>query len=297
MNVEKMSPPEIDGQLAKLYSEAARLRGDANRVEHRIDQGRNSKRQWNRLSESQLEELEDQLAALVEQVAGVQAQVAPFNLEFQRRGGWSRYYLVNNPGGHVHSSRNCSSCFPSTEFLWLVEHSGLAAEELVELAGERACSVCFPWAPVSVLQRASRLAPDVAAQAERAAVAAERAVKAAAKDAKAISAPDGSPLRVDHSEVRTVVSAWREAVGARASQLWYPDHPSLQQWSRDVEVLVEALAFKLDRDPVDVLAEVEKKAQAKHRRDVREGIKNAQSMFRGQPELRADAIARLEAML
>jgi len=63
--------------------------------------------------------------------------------------GWSRFYLV--PGGHVHSSRSCSSCNKGdsrTQFAWLPMLSGLTEEDAVASQGAILCTVCFPSAPV-----------------------------------------------------------------------------------------------------------------------------------------------------
>jgi hypothetical protein len=132
--------------------------------------------------------------------------IAPLTQEFRRRGGWTRYYLVDNASGHVHKDKHCSSCFLTTKYAWLIEQSGLSAEELVELAGMQACTVCFPWAPVDVLRRKSQLeSPErKAARLEREA---KKAAAAAKKAAKAITTPEGNPLKVftGHYPEREVV--------------------------------------------------------------------------------------------
>lgn len=91
--------------------------------------------------------------------------------------GWERYYLVVSSDGHVHSSTRCSSCNYRTAFAWLTEYSGMSADDLVKLAGERACTVCFADAPVSTDQ--SMLAVDVKSREEKEAAAAERDAKRA----------------------------------------------------------------------------------------------------------------------
>ena len=62
--------------------------------------------------------------------------------------GWSRFFLVANAGGHIHSSRHCSTCFPTTQFSWLTDLSGQTEGEAVDAHGAILCSVCFPSAPV-----------------------------------------------------------------------------------------------------------------------------------------------------
>ena len=62
--------------------------------------------------------------------------------------GWSRFYLVTNVGGHIHSSTGCSTCRPTTEFQFCPQLSGLDQDAAVAELGPVLCSVCFPDAPV-----------------------------------------------------------------------------------------------------------------------------------------------------
>ena len=62
--------------------------------------------------------------------------------------GWSRFFLVTNTGGHIHSGTNCSTCRWDTSFAWLPELSGLTEADAVEEYGEILCSICYPSAPV-----------------------------------------------------------------------------------------------------------------------------------------------------
>lgn len=63
--------------------------------------------------------------------------------------GWSRFFLV--PGGHIHSSMDCSTCNhrgTQTEFGWLPDLSGLSEADAVAIHGPWLCTVCYPSAPV-----------------------------------------------------------------------------------------------------------------------------------------------------
>jgi len=65
--------------------------------------------------------------------------------------GWSRFFLVLNVGGHVHSSMNCSTCNngkQDTRFAWLPELSGLNEADAVADQGAILCTTCYPSAPV-----------------------------------------------------------------------------------------------------------------------------------------------------
>lgn len=61
---------------------------------------------------------------------------------------WNRFFLVTNADGHIHSSLRCSTCHPTTSFVWLPELSGLTEADAVAAYGPKLCSVCFPTAPV-----------------------------------------------------------------------------------------------------------------------------------------------------
>lgn len=82
-------------------------------------------------------------------------EVGRLNAEFERRGGWSRFFIVQNAGGHIHSSMNCSTCnkvtsrgWSQTKFGWLTALSGQSEEQAVAEQGAILCTVCFPSAPV-----------------------------------------------------------------------------------------------------------------------------------------------------
>ncbi len=133
------------------------------------------------------------------------AELGILDAEFDARGGWARYYLVQNVGGHVHTSRACSTTSTTTTFGWLTEHSGATEEEMVELGQDQCCTVCMPSAPVAdpnnprpgglmtAKQRKDKERVDAANEAR-----AQRASASAAKAAAAgIGHEDGAPL-LDH---------------------------------------------------------------------------------------------------
>lgn len=86
---------------------------------------------------------------LYTQLVKIQELQEAYLAEEEKYTGWSRFFLV--PGGHIHSSMNCSSCNKGnmpTQFSWLPELSGLDEETAVEENGPILCTVCFPSAPV-----------------------------------------------------------------------------------------------------------------------------------------------------
>jgi hypothetical protein len=73
-------------------------------------------------------------------------EAIPYEAEYTRR-PWNRYFIVRNSNGHVHRERNCSTCYSTTVYGWIVELADASEEALVAEYGELACTVCFPSAP------------------------------------------------------------------------------------------------------------------------------------------------------
>lgn len=66
--------------------------------------------------------------------------------------GWARYWLVVSSAGHVHTTRQCSTCNNgkrATRFALLPSLSGGTVDEVVALVGPNLCSTCYPLAPVA----------------------------------------------------------------------------------------------------------------------------------------------------
>lgn len=153
-------------------------------------------------------------------------QVDGLEEAFRIRGGWNRAFLVANANGHVHSSMDCSTCRATTQYAWLTDYSGADEDSIVQDAGHRACTTCYPSAPVGDAKSlpTKMFTPDeLAAQRDRErreawaklAPAEKRARKRAEKLAVAVS-KDGKPLRFeedlgDAGKVREVVSTERDA--------------------------------------------------------------------------------------
>jgi len=134
---------------------------------------------------------------------------------------WSRAFLVTNQGGHVHHTPNCSTCFPTTEFEWLTQYSSDPENEIVALAGETACTVCYPSAPAHVLNQPATIQSKNRSERE-AAVSKAKAVKEARDAKRHASAPlaSGEFLTIhsvygDYPNVikteRTAISEWNLA--------------------------------------------------------------------------------------
>jgi hypothetical protein len=212
----------------------------------------------------------DGVEAATRSLEEARTEAGPLEDRFERE-RWSRFFLVNNKGGHIHSSMQCSTCFIDTSFSWLPALSGLTEKDAVEEYGAILCTVCFPSAPVEWTGGISKVE-----QAEKDARKAEREARAAAKAAKAIAMPDGSPLLGAMSwEIGTLVTAQRELTDAlvqvRVYRDLYPDHHNAQdnltRYQEAADRIVTAIAHKLSTTEAEVLAEAEAKAAKKFKKE------------------------------
>jgi hypothetical protein len=191
---------------------------------------------------------------------------AKLTAEFDRRGGWTRAFLVTD--GHVHKTRQCSTCnkgeYP-TEFSWMIDYSGKTEAEIVEAADERACTVCYPSAPVAKkvgkpdLSKSKMFTPE---EKERAAAREEAARKKAEKAAKAalnaITQPNGEPLRNEVGKdgvqtrsgnlVRTLTTARIELKSELYYKFLWGDERGERE--RNARHLARAVAWKIAGLPV-----------------------------------------------
>lgn len=82
----------------------------------------------------------------------IRAAAAPFQARYNAE-QWTRYFWVQNNGGHGHRTMHCSTCnrgAKRTEFGWHPELSGKTDADATAVFGENLCTVCFPGAPVAV---------------------------------------------------------------------------------------------------------------------------------------------------
>lgn len=174
-NLRDLSPAEVDQILADTEYEAMKAAAPLVNLKTAIrDAYRFTKKAYGKHALARAEQrLADLEAKLPETEAKVAEALKPFrstidaiNDEFNRRGGWTRYWLVCNTGGHVHKSRNCSSCYVTTEFAWLPGASGQDGAGLIAMFGSKVCTVCFPEAPISDLKAAEKEAAKAKAAAD-----------------------------------------------------------------------------------------------------------------------------------
>ncbi len=179
MSVTKEFAVKIDTELSKLYSE----RWD---ILEKIDSAKDTlkfyqKHYPQRARIEEIQSCENKIAILQDKLFKVGNQILDLDAIYDQD-PWTRAFLVIASNGHVHSSMDCSTCFPTTRYNWLVQYSNDDEKTIVEDAGQDACTICYPSAPADVLNRPSRIV--TADKIAKAAAKAERDAKREAKLAK-----------------------------------------------------------------------------------------------------------------
>lgn len=340
----EMTPVEIDTELSRLWDE--QHRAEAKRLaltislhqavgdEPRYVNGRgpifnlSPQRVWElavikarapRVGEHEAaEEIDRTLtrwALVSRKLEDLAAEIEPYTDEYVSRGRWNRVFLAMSHDGHAHNGTECSTCHRGeerTRFAWLVQYSGKTEAEIVADAGWRACTTCYPSAPVGddkTLPTKMYTPDEEEARKAREEREAARAKRAADRTAKGITAPDGTPLRSRHGGVikteRTAVIEATDGLSERYKRLrfqqlrdadpglapfLYSDEDKAKHEERgraDAMRLIEAIAHKRGTTTDEVLAELEPKAQAKARREV-SGKEFADGVRRHAPYLQEE---------
>jgi hypothetical protein len=223
-----MTPPEVDDLFSAAWDRRYGLVMSTfdiwDDLHYAVNDRRTGRRSW-RLSHAEAKAKVDQSMGSLGSAVRVLAKLhtaqgriaeldntilAKLNTEFDRRGGWTRAYLVTD--GHVHRSMHCSTCNNGespTRFFWMIDYSGKTEDEIIEAAGERACTICYPDAPVArrdrEIPKSVMLTPE---EVKRARLREEEAARREEKKAKAalgaITRPDGTRLcrRIDKDGVQ-----------------------------------------------------------------------------------------------
>lgn len=208
--------------------------------------------------DTRLAEIHAEAARLRASLEALAREEARIEAEFVRRGRWTRSYLVT--AGHLHTSTACSTCYPTTSFYFVPSLSGSTEAEIVEAAGERACTVCFPSAPVEIRNRPSTLStPDEAA------AAAAREEKAAKREAAAKEAIVVEGLLEYRGRAHTFksVRALSNFVAGKASSIaaWGAGHPTASEWEDDLLLAAKALSAVTGTETGEIVAEALRKAE------------------------------------
>lgn len=299
-----MSPRDVDEEFAAVWEEEYRLKSSRARAYGRVMKMAGAKQSWSGAWTGM--NLDEALASLRETAGRVPGSSAGdmvkewdridgellalwggpeavLTAEFDRREGWGRAYLVTD--GHVHRSTNCSSCNKGaelTKFTWMIEYSGKTEKEIVQAAGDRACTICYPSAPVAKGLEAPKSVmftpEEIDRAAERDRLVKRKAEIAAAKAAKAITDVDGEPLKVYTWTKRAHQKRHRRTgeIVDVPEQEFFDALPTLHQarawltgqfeeWRgntvqhRDFQKVARAVAAKEGKDEATVIAEAEKR--------------------------------------
>lgn len=282
------TPVEVDQQLAEIYGEYYRKISEIDRVdgmmknyEKRLDPKDRFYRDNEYYKKQNKEGFDRQQAAKVileAEAAAILDKAVPFEDEYIRRGRWTRAFLVENTNGHVHSSTSCSTTYSTTRHAWLPQYSGSDESKIVDDAGEAACTVCYPSAPIDVLKRKTRieLPERKAARIEKEAAAAIKAQKDAVKS---IFTPDGKPLKLEdtyNSVIKSARTAEIEATSLYSEKKAVeagryngynnnPDRNAMKQ--RNFDTLISALAHKYGRTEQEQLALIAEKGEKKFKKE------------------------------
>lgn len=263
---DEKNPVAVDTALAAGYQEKFELERQVDNLRRRV-----AYYEENAYYANKIPQVESEIRGLVEKLGEVMKEVRRLEALYT---GWSRAYLVSNTNGHIHSSTDCSTCFVDTRFVWLTDLSGQDRLEIAGLAGERACSVCFPDAPSEYFLRKCQLEDPAVVKAREERNAA-KAIREAKRIAIGITNPNGSEVKVRRQlskyleELKTERTA---QIWLVESLLWIAEFNEVKQshqveWKaileEDVEMVLIALAFKRGQEVEEVRAELQAKVAKK----------------------------------
>ena len=154
----------------------------------------------------------------------------------------------------------CSTCYPTTEFSWLTEFSAATEAEIVTAAADRACTVCYPSAPVvpagtSRLRTPAEKATDAdreAREARKTEIAAKKAASAI-EPVQVLSWTNPTNGRECFDTIATITAA-KTYLTNKADYGWQSGRPE------DHAAVAAALAAKVGTTPEAEIAAAAKRA-------------------------------------
>jgi hypothetical protein len=209
--VTKEFAVKIDTELSELHSQRWAI---LEKIESAKDSVEFYKKHYPTRTE-EISKYENTLVVFKDQLFKVGSQILDLDAIYDQD-PWTRAFLVINSNGHVHSSLDCSTCFPTTRYQWLIQYSNDDEATIVDDAGQDACTICYPSAPAETLNRPSRIvtADKIAKAQAKAERDAKREAKLAKEKADAPTASgeflyfkSGKYTEVIRTE-RTAVSEW-----------------------------------------------------------------------------------------
>ena len=197
---------------------------------------------------SRVEEKEIEISKTEAALAELKEKLATLNGFYT---GWSRAFLVRNSNGHIHKSRSCTTCFDTTNYVWLTEMSGRDELEIAYLAGEKACTICYAHAPSAYFLRECGLEDPEVVEARRIRQARKAEIEAK-RQKTGIWNPDGTPLKVYEygfsnykSEIKAERTAQSTAVNLLVGVQSMSREPrEIERSNETIETILIALAHK-----------------------------------------------------
>lgn len=253
------TPIEIDTALAELYDKKFELLTTKGHYEQSVE-----------FAKKYFPGNETKLAEALKRVELVNAVLGHTNRSIadieKLYTGWTRAFLVSNANGHIHSSMSCVTCFETTRFIWLPNLSGEDRLKIAELAGESACTICYPDAPSEYFLRKCQLEDPKKVQARE-----EREAKKKEREAKklvtGITNPDGTPLTIKEGKYPETIKTERTAQTWAVDNLyWISNYPAgelLEQRKQNHEIVLAALAHKRGTSIEEQRALIQKKSALK----------------------------------
>jgi hypothetical protein len=199
MTVTKEFAVKIDTELADLYDQIWVINSEIKSYQDYTKSAQSSRFMNDADKASHIAKYAEKIDELQIKRAPLKDRVRDLN-KIYILDPWTRAFLVINANGHVHSSMECSTCFDTTRYNWLIQYSNDDETTIVADAGQDACTICYPSAPAETLNRPSRIV--TADKIAKAQAKADRDAKRQAKIEKAkASAPtaSGDPLKVPSS--------------------------------------------------------------------------------------------------
>lgn len=223
---------------------------------------------------SRIEEKEIEVSKAEVALAELKEKLATLNGFYT---GWSRAFLVRNSNGHIHKSRSCTTCFDTTNYVWLTEMSGRDELEIAYLAGEKACTICYAHAPSAYFLRECGLEDPEVVEARRIRQARKAEIEAK-RQKTGIWNPDGTPLKVYEygfsnykSEIKAERTAQSTAVNLMVGlQSMHREPREIERSTDAVETILIALAHKRGTSVEEQRALLQTKVDAQIKRNKRE---------------------------
>lgn len=283
-NIFTATPAEIDTEIARLQGQVGQVEAGRERAARII--------RSEHVTDAEFAKANADMIELSGKAHVLYGFISALEGEYIRRGRWTRYYVVDNNNGHLHTNTRCQNTYDTTEWVWMPGMSGMTKAEAVAEGGSLTCLSCFPEFRTEIESGREPRFETPRMKRTREEREAAAAKKAAEKDAKGITNPDGTPLmqvedtrnggfRETTREIKTIIAAQRAASQAAYDLYFYnvkhpasngEDHPQTAAWYETVRRCTEALAARLGQPVEEIGAEIEKKVKAKYRREYRDSF-------------------------